>query len=236
VTHIPKRILHDEFPEEGIYGVTARQALEAAIDGLLPAYHLVFSPVTLYEYSRNASDPLTKDFKKWHGLTVRVPLGVLYTLNFYPEHCFRDYDGKPSGVVVAGPLGVPDMRPAVPECNEYLLWPEGEPVTFDRHRLFFLRDDLENFANGTNSEDHLGSAASTAAGQPVMEIERPAHLLLIAALMELLKTPRKSAINQEGVKTQLLEKFSWRGLSKRNLEKIFAAANRAAEDASKDSE
>ncbi len=42
MAYIPKRVLYDEFSEEGVYGVTARQALEAAIDGLLPAYHLVF--------------------------------------------------------------------------------------------------------------------------------------------------------------------------------------------------
>ena len=51
MSYIPKRVLYDEFPEEGVYGVTARQALEAAIDNLLPAYHLIFSPVTLYEYT-----------------------------------------------------------------------------------------------------------------------------------------------------------------------------------------
>lgn len=79
MAYIPKRVLYDEFSEEGVYGVTARQALEAAIDGLLPAYHLVFSPVTLYEYTRGAPDPLTRNYKKWHGLTVRVPLAACRT-------------------------------------------------------------------------------------------------------------------------------------------------------------
>lgn len=236
MSYTPKRVLYDEFPEEGVYGVTARQALEAAIDNLLPAYHLIFSPVTLYEYTRGAPDPLTKDFKKWHGLTVRVPLGVLYTLNFYSEHCFIDHDGKPSGVLIAGPLGMPGMRPEVQECNEYLLWPEGAPVMFERARLFFLRDDLEDLAKGTNRPVTESKSIHTAAGQPVIEIERPAHLLLIAALLGLLKTPRNTAQNQEGIKSQLLEQFRWRGLSKRNLEEMFAAANRAAEEAKKAAE
>tara|TARA_Y100001938_G_C8087474_1_gene432925 strand:- start:912 stop:1622 length:711 start_codon:yes stop_codon:yes gene_type:complete len=235
MAHIPKRVLYSEFPEAGIHGVTARQVLEAAIDGILPAYHLVFCPVTLYELKRGAQNPLIRDFKKWHGLTVRVPLGVLYTLNFYAEHRFLDYEGKPAAVSVAGPLGMPGMRPEVPECKEYLLWPEGNPVVFDRDRLFFLRDDLESFANGTAQEKKPDSMVNAAAGQPVLEIERPSHLLLIAALMELLKTPRQTAMNQEGIKDQLLERCSWRGLSKRNLEKIFAAANRAADDAKKSS-
>lgn len=236
MAYIPKRVLYSEFPKEGISGITARQALEAAIDGLLPAYHLIFSSVTLYEYSRGAPDPLTKDFKKWHGLTVQVPLGVLYTLNFYSEHCFRDHNGKPSGVLIAGPLGTPGMRPEVQECNEYLLWPEGDPVTFDRDRLFFLRDDLEGLADGTSRPAESSKSADTAAGQPVIELEKPAHLLLIAALLELLKTPRKTALNQEGVKSQVLEQFNWRGLGKRNLENMFGAANRAADDARKAAE
>lgn len=236
MAYIPKRVLYDEFSEEGVYGVTARQALEAAIDGLLPAYHLVFSPVTLYEYTRGAPDPLTRNYKKWHGLTVRVPLGVLYTLNFYPEHCFRDHNGKPSGVLIAGPLGTPGMRPEVQECNEYLLWPEGDPVTFDRSRLFFLREDLESFANGTSCQVADSKIASSAAGQQVIELEKPSHSLLIAALLELLKKPRPTALNQEGVKSLLLEQYSWRGLRKRNLETMFAAANRASEEARKATE
>ena len=159
--YIPKRVLYDEFPEEGVCGVTARQALEAAIDNLLPAYHLIFSPVTLHEYTRGAPYPLTKDFKKWHGLTVRVPLGVLYTLNFYSEHCFIDHDGKPSGVLIAGPLGMPGMRPEVQQCNEYLLWPEGAPVTFERARLFFLRDDLEDLAQHMNRQPSDGQSSES---------------------------------------------------------------------------
>lgn len=233
MAYTPKRAIYEEFPEEGIHGITARQALEAAIEGLLPAYHLILRPVTLYEFKRGKPDPLARNFKRWHGLTVRVPLGVLYTLNFYSEHCFVDHEGKPSGVTVSGPLGTPGMRPELPECSEYLLWPLGEPVIFDRARLFFLLEDLESFANGKNAVAIHNSGIESAAGQPVIEIEKPSHLLLIAALLELLKKPRQTAMNQEGIKSQLLSQMSWRGLSKRNLESIFAAANRAAEDARK---
>lgn len=234
MAYIPKRVIYSEFPEDGIYGVTARHALEAAIDGMLPAYHLVSSPVKLYEYTRGAPDPLTKEFKKWHGITVRVPLGVLYTLNFYTEHCFSDHDGKPEAVLIEGPLGLPDMRPEVPICDFYLLWPEGDPVTFDRDRLFFLREDLECLANGANLTAHDRNATSAAAGQPVIEIGKPSHLLAVAALLELLKAPvehtRPNGMNQSAIKSAILEKFPWRGLKDRNLDEIFAAANKAKED------
>lgn len=235
MTYIPKRVIYDEFPEEGYFGITNRQALEAAIDGLIPAYHLIFSSVTLYEYTRGATDPLTRDFKKWGGLTLKVPLGVLYTLNFYPEHSFIDSDGKPSGVLISGPLGTPGMRPDVPECNDYLLWPEAGPITFDRSRLFFLREDLEALAGGTSLPPASSSHTSAAAGQQILEIQQPSHLLLIAALMELLKKPRQTSLLQEGIKGQLLEQFDWRGLSKRTIEKMFADANRAAAEANKTS-
>lgn len=236
MSYIPKRVLYEEFPEEGVYGVTARQALEGAIDGLLPAYHLIFSSVTLYEYTREAPDPLTKNFNKWHGLTVRVPFGVLYTLNFYQEHSFQDNEGKPQAVLVGGPLGTPDMRPEVPVSEEYLLWPDGEPVTFDRSRLFFLRDDLQSFATGTNSQAASGrKTASSAAGEQVIEIERPSHPMLIAALLELLKAPvefpRPQGMKQEAIKNEILRLFPWRGLSKRNIESMFSAANKASAEA-----
>ncbi|MDG9926548.1 MULTISPECIES: hypothetical protein [unclassified Pseudomonas] len=68
------------------------------------------------------------------------------------------------------------------------------------------------------------------------EEAKPSHLLLIAALLELLKAPRQTGQNQEGIKSQLLERFNWPGLKKRTLEKIFAAANKAAEEARKTAE
>lgn len=60
---------------------------------------------------------------------------------------------------------------------------------------------------------------------------KPSHLLVIAALLELLKTPvefpRPQGMNQAAIKSEILEKFPWRRLSDRNLQDIFAAANKA---------
>lgn len=64
---------------------------------------------------------------------------------------------------------------------------------------------------------------------------KPSHLLAIAALLELLKAPadrpRPQGMNQEAIKAAILEQFPWRGLSRRSLEDIFAAANKAKADA-----
>ncbi|TKD44230.1 hypothetical protein [Azotobacter chroococcum] len=65
--------------------------------------------------------------------------------------------------------------------------------------------------------------------------DKPSHLLVIAALMELLKAPvehpRPQGRRQEAIKVDILDKFPWRGLSDRTLQKIFAAANKAKTDA-----
>lgn len=64
---------------------------------------------------------------------------------------------------------------------------------------------------------------------------KPSHLLAVAALLELLKTPveraRPQGMNQAAIKADILERFKWRGLKDRNLDDIFAAANKAKADA-----
>lgn len=64
---------------------------------------------------------------------------------------------------------------------------------------------------------------------------KPSYALAIAALTELLKTPvqhpRPNGLNQAAIKAAILERFKWRGLKERNLDKIFAEANRAAKEA-----
>ncbi|MCQ4278347.1 hypothetical protein NA643_04555 [Pseudomonas stutzeri] len=64
---------------------------------------------------------------------------------------------------------------------------------------------------------------------------KPSYFLAIAALLELLKAPverpRPQGMNQEAIKAAILERFPWRGLSDRNLQTIFAAANKAKADA-----
>jgi hypothetical protein len=64
---------------------------------------------------------------------------------------------------------------------------------------------------------------------------RKTLLLVIASLMDLLKAPtthpRPRGMNQSAIKEAILEKFNLRGLGDRNLQDIFANANKAKADA-----
>jgi hypothetical protein len=60
---------------------------------------------------------------------------------------------------------------------------------------------------------------------------KPAHLPTIAALLQLLADPKITKRNQSGVIDEINTRFpSARGLSRRNLEDIFSAANKAAKE------
>lgn len=65
----------------------------------------------------------------------------------------------------------------------------------------------------------------------VSQEERPSLTLAIAALLELLREPvqypRPQGMNQAAISAIILERFRWRGLGSRNLQKIFSAANEA---------
>jgi hypothetical protein len=64
--------------------------------------------------------------------------------------------------------------------------------------------------------------------QPLVS-DAPSSPLAIAALLDLLSQKGRSAANQSAVIAHILERYPGvRGLSKRNLEAIFAAANKAA--------
>ena len=64
---------------------------------------------------------------------------------------------------------------------------------------------------------------------------RKTLLLVIAALMDLLKAPtahpRPRGMNQAAIKDAILDKFNLRGLGDRNLQEIFASANKTKDDA-----
>lgn len=78
-------------------------------------------------------------------------------------------------------------------------------------------------------------AAQQAAESRAEDEPKRSHLLAIAALLELLKAPverqRPQGMNQTAIKDAILADFPWRGLSDRNIQKIFSAANKAKEAA-----
>lgn len=64
---------------------------------------------------------------------------------------------------------------------------------------------------------------------------KPGVLLTVSALLKLLESPveraRPQGMNQAAIKDAILERFTVRGLKQRNLDEIFAAANKAMSDA-----
>ncbi|WP_157786888.1 hypothetical protein [Pseudomonas psychrophila] len=60
---------------------------------------------------------------------------------------------------------------------------------------------------------------------------KPSHFLTISALLGMLEEPVKNArpngLKQSGIKDAILERWEGRGLSKRTLDSIFSAANKA---------
>ena len=97
-----------------------------------------------------------------------------------------------------------------------------------RRKLMFLSDDVEAFAERLNREAVCPTFTDTA---------KPAHLLLIAALLKLLKEPvtaaRRQGMTQSVIKGEILDRFQLRGLGDRSLEKMFSDANKAFDDVNK---
>lgn len=115
----------------------------------------------------------------------------------------------------------------------------GEPVTPCAPGL----QENRIWSYASNGARLFHKSEALADGRSVVDAKKPAHpqqdppsfRLAIAALLELLKSPverpRPQGMNQAAIKAAILEKFPWRGLSDRSLEKIFATANKAKADA-----
>lgn len=80
------------------------------------------------------------------------------------------------------------------------------------------------------SIEDIASKGTHTVNQP--QQDPPSFRLAIATLLELLEEPRRPARNQSAVIAEILERHPGvRGLSKRNLEYIFAVSNKATKDA-----
>lgn len=99
--------------------------------------------------------------------------------------------------------------------------------------------EIENWRHQATQERTLSENAQAEIADLSRKLEeskdKPSFPLALAALMELLKMPasqtRHKGMSQETIKNEILERFPWRGLGKRNLEKLFALANKAKENA-----
>lgn len=96
---------------------------------------------------------------------------------------------------------------------------------------------LGAYKSAVLENQHLRERLASAESRSMVKAEPPPSprhrrtlLTLIAALLELLKAPAglpRQGMNQAAIKSAILERFPWPGLSERNLETIFADANKA---------
>lgn len=151
--------------------------------------------------------------QNWSDLTDGVAKGIHLVKN--PMNAFAS-EWEPRTLLTFGDIF------GVDACCEWL----GDLPPWKRGPIF-KPVDISNLAAKINGDQ--GSAPHTD------EPPKPSHLLTIAVLLELLKAPvdypRPQGMNQEAIKNTILERFPMRGLSDRNLQAIFAAANKAMSDA-----
>lgn len=134
-------------------------------------------------------------------------------------------------------------HPSTAEIEDLRQQLEEEKAKRKAEREFWRQQDQHRRAVEEHLTEQLNRAESVieyareCAAQAEAETKaaeadpKPSHLLAIAVLLELLKAPvefpRPRGMNQAAIKSAILEKFPWPGLSERNLEMIFAAANKA---------
>lgn len=84
-------------------------------------------------------------------------------------------------------------------------------------------------------QERVAKEAAEKRAESALAEAKPSHLLTIAVLLELLERPipypRSHRIKQDAIKNSIQNEFSWRGLSKRNLDDIFSSANKARKEA-----
>lgn len=214
--YIPKYIRYSEFPESGLYGIHKLKALDMAMAGEIDAYHRINADVKIIGDSLIQNGVVCSDYGTFWGVRARLFDGHIDELSEYktvtvPRTQFIHVAGfEGFGMEAIDERSKPRF---IAERQFWLSLVKDESFTFHLGGLTFLRDQLASKAERPTTP------------------ARPSHLKIIAALLNLLAEPRRTGHNQSAVIAEILERHpDTRGLSKRNLEEVFAAANRAASE------
>ncbi|SEJ34169.1 hypothetical protein SAMN05216201_107111 [Pseudomonas linyingensis] len=161
---------------------------------------------TKIEYSTDDLEPLHYSFSHEHNHYLAEEIFAVATQ--------ANNDELPS---LAGPIGK--------KCI-HINWESG-----DRHLFPPSVTALYGFNGASGSKSYKPSEAPPPPQENRELTDRPAHRLAVAALLDLLNEPSRNARNQSAVIAEIQERHpNRRGLSKRNLEEIFAAANKAKKE------
>lgn len=143
-------VIYQRF-DSGQFKITAERALDLAVDGDIPAFYKIDSPVTIHGPAVVGADGVKwagMDYGKWGSITVQVPRGILFDLVLCPIRDTADWEGKPTALSVDCTL-----HDDLPEADSYLLWPLGTPIRFDRNNLLFRAEDLRRLSDAESPLD-----------------------------------------------------------------------------------
>lgn len=128
-------------------------------------------------------------------------------------------------------LDHPEGDPRKP-CLEFpcKLWQLKEFLEEERTNEWIDPFEMANWVRGKLSNSASMPPASC-------EQEKPSHILTVAVLLKLLKASNEPRYNQAGIIKSIVDGDDGhvRGLSQGNLESMFGAANKALEEARKNS-
>lgn len=130
--------------DSGQFKITAERALDLAVDGEIPVFYKIDSPVTIHGPAVADADGVKwagMDYGKWRSVTVQVPRGILFDLVLCPIRDTADWEGKPTALSVDCTL-----HDDLPDADSYLLWPLGPPIRFERDGLLFRAEDLRRLS------------------------------------------------------------------------------------------
>ncbi|MFZ2319858.1 MAG: hypothetical protein WAW12_08315 [Pseudomonas sp.] len=179
-----------------------REVMLQLCEGGQCSVYMDFSGCRVEIHDSDDSEPTTYAIGK--GLSkIRIPL-------------IRNIH-KWSGINAAGPVAPYSTSQEI-ECDSfwYATTADNAPA------LRFKQEDIQALAKSMNNP----ADAQTTDDEP-----KNSHLLLIAALLELARTAEKPR-NQAGINSEIRERYpNVRGLGDRQINGLFADANRAATDA-----
>jgi hypothetical protein len=171
---IPRRVLYDDFPGDGIFGITNREALELAIDGALPAFYHIAIGFDLVGNSMVGPKYMAGSYGKFHGPIAQLPRGILVYLETHGRIFFE----STTAIQIEGFYGEEFGPPAEPAAvrsafeSEDFFWltlEKGDTFEFTLGRLIFMRADLEALAATRTPETIKQDPSDAALGAEIRQ-------------------------------------------------------------------
>lgn len=180
MSYIPQRLRFEDFPVNGVFGISDREALDLAIDGHLNAYYLISPPFELVGASMSDGNYMSGSYGDFHGPLAKLPRGMLSDLESNQRITFN----KSTAIQVEGFYHPEFGPPAQPEAVRaafdaedfyWLLLKEDRQFEIDLRQVMFMRDDLREIA----------AARQVAEKKPLHPSERRSAAQIIAVLAAL---------------------------------------------------